>query len=89
MSVVTPFSGIAGTVPLAWIVGTSTANVFSVFTGTEPVGEPMVLDLRAPVSRKFYQASVGFYQASVGDPQDVRPEQDELVRAALEGSICG
>jgi len=36
--VVTPFSGIAGTVPLAWIVGTSTANVFSVFTGTEPVG---------------------------------------------------
>jgi DNA helicase IV len=31
---------------------------------TDPTGEPMVLDWRAPISRKFYQASVK-------DPQDV------------------
>ncbi len=101
---------------------------------TDIAGEPMVLDWRAPVSRKFYQASVkdpqdvrtrrrfGFVKGNltsfedehlqageelgttsrilleeierprVGPMRDIvatiQPEQDELVRAELEESIC-
>ena len=101
---------------------------------TDTAGEPMVLDWRAPVSRKFYQASVkdpqdvrtrrrfGFVKGNltsfedehlqagqelgttsqilleeierprVGPMRDIvatiQPEQDELVRAELEESIC-
>jgi DNA helicase IV len=100
---------------------------------TDATGEPMVLDWRAPISRRFYQASVkdpqdvttrrrfGFVRGEltsfedehlqagdeigtsqillaeierprVGPMRDIvatiQPEQDELVRAALEDSIC-
>ncbi|MEV8514360.1 AAA family ATPase [Dactylosporangium sp. NPDC051484] len=100
---------------------------------TDAAGEPMVLDWRAPLSRKFYQASVrdpqgvdvrrrfGFVKGDltsfedehltagqdigtsrilldeierprVGPMRDIvatiQPEQDELVRADLETSIC-
>src|SRR5690348_16145744 len=101
---------------------------------TDEVGEPMVLDWRAPISRTFYQASArdpqgvavrrrfGFVRGEltsfedehldrgeelgtaskiltaeierprVGPMRDIvatiQPEQDELVRAALEESIC-
>lgn len=101
---------------------------------TDVAGEPMVLDWRAPVSRKFYQASVkdpqsvktrrrfGFVKGDltsfedehlqageelgttsrilleeierprVGPMRDIvatiQPEQDELVRAELDESIC-
>ncbi|MGI5246473.1 HelD family protein [Dactylosporangium sp. CA-139066] len=100
---------------------------------TDAKGEPMVLDWRAPVSRKFYQASVadpqgvavrrrfGFVKGDltsfedehltagedigtsrilleeierprVGPMRDIvatiQPEQDELVRAELDESIC-
>jgi DNA helicase IV len=100
---------------------------------TDATGEPMVLDWRAPMSRKFYQASVkdpqdvdvrrrfGFVKGEltsfedehlragedigtsqilldeierprVGPMRDIvatiQPEQDELVRADLDESIC-
>jgi DNA helicase IV len=100
---------------------------------TDTAGEPMVLDWRAPMSRKFYQASVkdplevdirrrfGFVKGEltsfedehlqtgedlgtsqilldeierprVGPMRDIvatiQPEQDELVRAELDESIC-
>ncbi|MFC5000678.1 HelD family protein [Dactylosporangium cerinum] len=100
---------------------------------TDVAGEPMVLDWRAPMSRKFYQASVkdpqdvstrrrfGFVKGEltsfedehlqageelgtsrilleeierprVGPMRDIvatiQPEQDELVRAELDESIC-
>ncbi|MFC4042280.1 HelD family protein [Dactylosporangium siamense] len=100
---------------------------------TDVAGEPMVLDWRAPMSRKFYQASVkdpqdvstrrrfGFVRGEltsfedehlrageelgtsrilleeierprVGPMRDIvatiQPEQDELVRAELDESIC-
>ena len=100
---------------------------------TDATGEPMVLDWRAPISRKFYQASVkdpqevqtrrrfGFAKGEltsfedehlqagqeidtsqilldeierprVGPMRDIvatiQPEQDELVRADLDESIC-
>ncbi len=101
---------------------------------TDIAGEPMVLDWRAPISRKFYQASVkdpqevktrrrfGFVKGDltsfedehlqagqelgttsrilleeierprVGPMRDIvatiQPEQDELVRAELDESIC-
>jgi DNA helicase IV len=100
---------------------------------TDTIGEPMVLDWRAPMSRKFYQASVkdpqdvttrrrfGFVKGEltsfedenlqagkelgtsrilleeierprVGPMRDIvatiQPEQDELVRADLDVSIC-
>jgi len=100
---------------------------------TDTAGEPMVLDWRAPISRKFYQASVkepqevdtrrrfGFVKGDltsfedeqlqtgedigtsqilldeierprVGPMRDIvatiQPEQDELVRADLDTSIC-
>ncbi|MER7003036.1 AAA family ATPase [Dactylosporangium sp. NPDC000555] len=100
---------------------------------TDAAGEPMVLDWRAPLSRKFYQASVrdpqgvdvrrrfGFVKGDltsfedehltagqdigtsrilldeierprVGPMRDIvatiQPEQDELVRADLDTSIC-
>jgi len=101
---------------------------------TDAVGEPLVLDWRAPVSRSFYRASAsepqdvairrrfGFHfgdltsfedehltlgeelgtksailtaeieRPRVGPMRDnvatIQPEQDELVRAALEESIC-
>ncbi|MET7422403.1 AAA family ATPase [Dactylosporangium sp. NPDC005555] len=100
---------------------------------TDVAGEPMVLDWRAPISRKFYQASVkdpqdvrarrrfGFVKGEltsfedehlrageelgtsrilleeierprVGPMRDIvatiQPEQDELVRAELDESIC-
>ena len=101
---------------------------------TDDVGEPLVLDWRAPLSRRFYRASVrdpqgvatrrrfGFVKGDltsfedehldrgeelgtrsriltaeierprVGPMRDIvatiQPEQDELVRADLEDSIC-
>ncbi len=100
---------------------------------TDATGEPMVLDWRAPISRKFYQASTkdpqhvdtrrrfGFVKGEltsfedehlhtghdiatsrilldeierprVGPMRDIvatiQPEQDELVRADLDESIC-
>lgn len=100
---------------------------------TDAAGEPMVLDWRAPLSRRFYQASVkdpqdvdmrrrfGFVKGEltsfedehlkageehgtsrilleeierprVGPMRDIvatiQPEQDELVRAELDESIC-
>ncbi|GAA2607697.1 ATPase AAA [Dactylosporangium fulvum] len=100
---------------------------------TDTTGEPMVLDWRAPLSRKFYQASTkdpqdvqtrrrfGFVKGEltsfedehlsrgeqqaisqilleeierprVGPMRDIvatiQPEQDELVRAELDESIC-
>nr|BFE64140.1 ATPase AAA [Dactylosporangium thailandense] len=100
---------------------------------TDAVGEPMVLDWRAPISRKFYQASAvdpqdvevrrrfGFVKGEltsfedehlgrgeeqgtsqilldeierprVGPMRDIvatiQPEQDALVRAELDESIC-
>ncbi|GGM63815.1 DNA helicase [Dactylosporangium sucinum] len=100
---------------------------------TDAAGEPMVLDWRAPLSRKFYQASArdpqevkvrrrfGFVKGTltsfedenlqageehgtsrilleeierprVGPMRDIvatiQPEQDELVRAELDESIC-
>jgi DNA helicase IV len=100
---------------------------------TDDLGEPMVLDWRAPISRAFYQASAkdpqgiavrrrfGFVRGAltsfedehlgqgeqvgtsrilleeierprVGPMRDIvatiQPEQDELVRADLEESIC-
>jgi len=100
---------------------------------TDAAGEPMVLDWRAPISRKFYQAGVkdpqdvsvrrrfGFVKGEltsfedenlgagqevgtsqilldeierprVGPMRDIvatiQPEQDELVRAELDESIC-
>jgi DNA helicase IV len=100
---------------------------------TDPAGEPMVLDWRAPMSRKFYQASAkdpqevdirrrfGFVKGAltsfedehlqageelgtsqilldeierprVGPMRDIvatiQPEQDELVRAEPDESIC-
>ena len=100
---------------------------------TDVAGEPMVLDWRAPLSRKFYQASArdpqgvdvrrrfGFVKGDltsfedehltagedvgtsqilldeierprVGPMRDIvatiQPEQDELVRAELDESIC-
>ncbi|MFI6077612.1 HelD family protein [Actinoplanes sp. NPDC051343] len=101
---------------------------------TDDLGEPMVLDWRAPLSRSFYRASVrdpqgvstrrrfGFVRGDltsfedehldrgeelgtksriltaeierprVGPMRDIvatiQPEQDELVRAELEDSIC-
>ncbi|WP_345121113.1 HelD family protein [Dactylosporangium darangshiense] len=100
---------------------------------TDAAGEPMVLDWRAPLSRKFYQASArdpqdvdvrrrfGFVKGEltsfedehlgrgeeqgtsqilldeierprVGPMRDIvatiQPEQDELVRAELDESIC-
>jgi DNA helicase IV len=100
---------------------------------TDTAGEPMVLDWRAPISWKFYQASVkdpqgvanrrrfGFVKGEltsfederlqagealgtsrilleeierprVGPMRDIvatiQPEQDELVRAELDESIC-
>jgi DNA helicase IV len=100
---------------------------------TDVAGEPMVLDWRAPISRKFYQASAkdpqdvnsrrrfGFVRGEltsfedenlqagvelgtsrilleeierprVGPMRDIvatiQPEQDELVRAELDESVC-
>ncbi|MEV6932834.1 AAA family ATPase, partial [Dactylosporangium sp. NPDC051485] len=100
---------------------------------TDAVGEPMVLDWRAPLSRKFYQASAadpqdvdvrrrfGFVKGEltsfederlgqgeeqgtsqilldeierprVGPMRDIvatiQPEQDALVRAEIDESIC-
>ncbi|MFB9234995.1 HelD family protein [Plantactinospora siamensis] len=101
---------------------------------TDDLGEPLVLDWRAPISRSFYRASVkdpqgvatrrrfGFQQGEITSFEDehlsrgeelgtasriltaeierprvgpmrdivatIQPEQDELVRAELDASIC-